>query len=264
MKRKITISEQQIINAVRKIISEARRNPLTNVDESFNDFFNRILKKAPINDIFISFRDSIDVTDVNPKNIYETPTGFYTYPLSRYYRKEQDEITEKEFRGIFDEFGSDREYINFFILRTHDGVLSHETDKSTLDIYANRIKKLYTNVGEVGRLCDSFIEGSYLPNHTGYIVHETHLFWLLLHDVVKHIKASNKQTRVNLICRNIGVNGFVDYGNGYIYEYEETQAVFFKVKNIGEVFIYESPKNSNSNFKDEFAEVELSDNIYGI
>ncbi len=264
MKRKITISEQQIINAVRKIISEARRNPLTNVDESFNDFFNRMLKKAPINNIFISFRDSIDVTDVNPKNIYNTPTGFYTYPLSRYYRKEQDEMSEKDFRGIFDEFGSDRKYINFFILRTYDGVLSHETDKPTLDVYANRIKKLYANVGEVGRLCDSFIEGSYSSNHTIYIAHETHLFWMLLHDVVKYIKTSNKQTRINLICRNIGVNGFVDYGNGYIHQYEETQALFFKVKNIGDVFIYDASKNNTDDLKDEFAEVELNDKMYEI
>ena len=47
MKRKITISESQIINAIKKVISEARRNPETNIDESFAEFYNRMIQKAP-------------------------------------------------------------------------------------------------------------------------------------------------------------------------------------------------------------------------
>ena len=83
MKRKITISESQIINAIRKVINEARRNPETNVDENFAEFYNRMIQKAPRENIFISFRDTTHVTDVNPKSTYNTPTGFYTYQIGR-------------------------------------------------------------------------------------------------------------------------------------------------------------------------------------
>ena len=247
MKRKITISESQIINAIKKAVSEARRNPETNVDESFSEFYNRMLNKAPIEDIFVSFRDSTHVTDVNPRNIYKTPTGFYTYPLSRYYSKDDGQITEEDFRRKFEsDFGGDRKYINFFILKTHDGVLTHRTDKSTLDVYAERVKKLHPNVSEVKELCDSFIGGSYSSDYKTP-VHNTHLFWLFLYGVAEVVKIKNKQTRISLMCRKIGVNGFIDYGDAYIHEYEPTQAVFFKVKSLGEIFIYETPKlNTNT------------------
>ena len=57
MKRKITISEQQIISAIKKVINEARRNSETNVDESFADFYNRMIQKAPREKICVSFRE---------------------------------------------------------------------------------------------------------------------------------------------------------------------------------------------------------------
>ena len=46
------------------------------------------------------------------------------------------------------------------------------------------------------------------------------------------------------------MNGFVDYeGKEYIHSAEPKQSVFFKVKNLGEVFIYEKPKISDNTFK---------------
>jgi hypothetical protein len=46
---------------------------------------------------------------------------------------------------------------------------------------------------------------------------------------------------INIICRRIGVNGFIDYeGKGFIHESEPTQAIFFKVKNLGQIFTYET------------------------
>ena len=239
MKRRI-ISEHQIINAIRKIVSEARRNPETNIDEKFSDFYNRMIQKAPIENIFISFRDTTHVTDVNPKNIYNTPTGFYTYPLVAF--DIPDNPNEVEFRRKFP-FANDKEYINFFMLKNHDGILTGGTDKTTLDEYVKKIKKLYNGVGEVEKLCDSFIDGSYSSDYNKSPVHDTHLLWLLLYDITKDIQNKSKQNRINLICRKIGVNGFIDYeGHGFIHPAEPNQAIFFKVKNLGEVFIYEKPK----------------------
>ena len=133
------LTEQQIINAIKKVVSEARRNPETNIDESFTEFYNRMVQKATRENIFVSFREETHVTDINPKNIFRTPTGFYSYPLSSF--NIPDNPTEAEFRRKF-LFANDRKYINFFILKTHEGVLTSGTDESTLNEYAERIKKL--------------------------------------------------------------------------------------------------------------------------
>ena len=249
MKRKITISESQIINAIKKVINEARRNPETNVDESFAEFYNRMIQKAPREDIFLSFREDTHVTDVNPANRFRTPTGFYSYPLSSF--DIPDNPTEIEFRRKFP-FGNDRHYLNFFILKNHDGILTGKTDDSTLDMYVERIKKVYGDYWGVPKLCDSFIANTYTSDYIDEdpgrkVYHRTHLFWLFLYDVAKAMHEDRKENRINLICRNIGVNGFVDYeGHGYIHSAEPSQAVFFRVKNLGEVFIYETPKLSGA------------------
>ena len=242
------LTEQQIINAIKKVVSEARRNPETNIDESFNEFYNRMIQKAPRENIFVSFREDTHVTDINPKNIFRTPTGFYSYPLSSF--NIPDNPTEIEFRRSFP-FGNKREYINFFILKNHDGILTDKTDKSTLDMYVERIKNLYPTMDKIGNLCDLFIGDKYTSNYIKKTpVHVTHLFWLFLYDIANAIQVENTQTRINLICRKIGVNGFVDYeGHEYIHSAEPSQAVFFKVKNLGEIFIYEKPKTTNKDFK---------------
>ena len=44
----------------------------------------------------------------------------------------------------------------------------------------------------------------------------------------KDMQKKSKQNRINLICRKIGVNGFIDYeGHGFIHPAEPSQAVFF-------------------------------------
>ena len=247
MKRKNTISEQQIINAIKKVINEARRNPETNINESFNEFYNRMIQKAPRENIFVSFREDTHVTDVNPKNEFRTPTGFYSYPLSSFdiYDDIYEKLTDSSFRRSFP-FANDRKYINFFILKNHDGILTDKTDKSTLNMYVERIKKLYPNSSKVKELCDSFIDGSYSSDYNKTPVHDTHLFWLFLYDIAQAAQAGNTLTRINLICRKIGVNGFVDYeGHEYIHPAEPSQAVFFKVKSLGEIFTYEKPSISS-------------------
>lgn len=242
------LTEQQIINAIKKVINEARRNPETNIDESFADFYNRMIEKAPMEDIFVSFRDTTHVTDVNPVNKYNTPTGFYSYPLSSFDIDENP--SEVEFRRSFP-FANHREYISFFILKTHDGILTGKTDKSTLDMYVDRIKKLYPTMDKIGNLCDLFINNKYTSDYINKdpdrkVHHGTHLFWLFLYDIANAIQAGNTQNRINLICRKIGVNGFVDYeGKEFIHSAEPKQSVFFKVKNLGEVFTYEKPKISS-------------------
>src|SRR5574343_464491 len=94
---KLIITEQQFKQLIN--INELRSNPDKNVDPSFNEFFDNLISKFNIDDIFVSFRNSMNVTDVNPNNQYNTPTGFYSYPLKSY----KADINELKFKNTFNE-----------------------------------------------------------------------------------------------------------------------------------------------------------------
>jgi hypothetical protein len=111
MKQTIILTESQINSLIKNVkhiitegdnkfeLDEKRSHPDTNVDQSFNEFFHNLTSKYDSKDIFVSFRDTQNVTDINPKNQFNTPTGFYCYPLSSYDYDES--MSEYEFRGLF-------------------------------------------------------------------------------------------------------------------------------------------------------------------
>jgi len=48
-------------------LTEKRSHPETNIDPTFEEYLNKILSSAPIEDLFVSFRKEMYVTDINPK-----------------------------------------------------------------------------------------------------------------------------------------------------------------------------------------------------
>ena len=244
------IINEEVINLLEK-----RRNADKNRDLTFNEFYNRIVNfvNGDLSRVFVSFRDGVHVTDINPMNIYNTPTGFYTYPLISYheYIKKHDNITQVEFRRLFP-YASEKRYIFFFILRNMDGILTKDTDKSIIDGYVRRIRSLYSNDSNVVELCDRFLRGEYKSSYTNYVKHSTHLFWLFLYDIANVMIGGNnnnnnnnnnnrsKVTLFTIICNKIGINGFIDYyGEEFIHSSEPYQGVFFKVKNLGNFYYFD-------------------------
>jgi hypothetical protein len=147
---KLIISENQFeeLIQVETFVNEKRANADTNINETFGQFFTKLINYSRLENIFLSFRRSIDVTDVNPNNQYNTPTGFYTYPLGAYtteidnaYNKDTKEINEQSFRNIFP-YQRELKYMVFFVLKRKEGVLTKNTPKSELDEYVKRVQKL--------------------------------------------------------------------------------------------------------------------------
>ena len=122
---------------------EARSHPETNVDLTFEQYFNNILSKYSITDIFISFRSKDTLTDINPKNIWETPTGYYTFPLALYKNKIKPGITLEKFIKVFPvywmKWSSEIKYVDFFILKDKTGIISSKTTTKELRKYIEKI-----------------------------------------------------------------------------------------------------------------------------
>jgi len=57
------------------------------------------------------------------------------------------------------------------------------------------------------------------------------VFWVLLYDIVG-TTGGNPQLKFTNLCNKIGIDGFVDYGDGYIHPNERTQAVLLKGRSI--------------------------------
>lgn len=244
---KIIITESQL----RGLISEKRSHPELNKAETFSQFLTRVLSKSSIENIFASFRDKLHTTDVNKNNEYGTPTGFYSYPLSSYNIK--PDMDEHSFRASFP-YKNELEYLYFIVLNTRKGVLTSSTTKEELDSYVGEIKERYGWVHAVSNMCDSFLDGKFESRYVNQgVFHDTHLFWLFLYSVANSISPEkensvlsrkSRMAKINILCREIGVNGFIDYeGHGYIHSAEPKQAVFFKIKNIAETYIYSGTKN---------------------
>lgn len=265
--KKIIVSEQQF-----KQLIEKRSHAETNTDITFNQFFNNMLAKTSIDNMYVSFRHTMgDVTDVNKDNSYSTPTGFYTYPLKSF-KGEIEELlltktfNEDNFRNLFP-FNSKLNFIHFFIPNSDVGIISEETSRGVILGYVNKIRDIYNNKMiqshrdkggddwemylDVANLCDWFKKNTYIPTYSKVtVLHDAHRLWLLLYDAAsiltkapKNTTTNNMTTMINTICRSVGINGFADYvGYGYIHPNEEMQAVFFKVKNIGNVYVYRKPR----------------------
>jgi len=235
---KIIITESQLYN----LISEKRKYHNTNVDPSFNQYLNNLLSNFNVDDVFVSFRDNIYVTDINPINIYNTPTGVYTYPLKSFKKYITNDIDEEKFRNLFP-YKNQEPFIVFFIINNefNDNILNSKTPKSKLNSFTRNIIKLYQNNKPVVNLCDKFINNKYKP--IGYqTLHNTHNFWRLIHDIIPLLDNSNiknKKTKITNLCNKINVFGFEDFnGDGFIHPDEPTQAVFFRFKGIGQSFYY--------------------------
>lgn len=231
------------ISILKNRLDEKRSHPETNIDPTFEEFLDKILNLGDINDLFVSFREDVFVTDINPTNQYSTPTGVYTYPLASY--KVFPNMKEENFRSLFP-YQKNLPYMVFFHLKNREGVLDATTDKSVIDIYVRKIQELYSDINPINSLCDLYLNNQYKSSYTDSM-HETHKFWLFLHDIVPYIGERKNQTKITNLCNRIGIKGFIDYkGDGYIHQAEKRQAVFFRFKGIGDLFYYKRKKTTSN------------------
>lgn len=224
-------------------LEEARRNPETNIDQPIYkeilDFVEKYNDSEGL--IFVSFRNSMDVTFINPINEFGTPTGLYTYPWENYYKIK----FEEQVRGVINPnlewtvpFAGNRKYMFMYKLKSNEGLL---TNKSTYDETLPYVKNLYIKFPG-----DDMIN-KYINNYDVYIKdyasknahYDTNLppirnFVILVYDLAISINKNKPQNTVSSIFRAIGVNGLVDFGTGFIHPNEKYQAVFFRERELME------------------------------
>lgn len=64
------------------------------------------------------------------------------------------------------------------------------------------------------------------------------IFWVLIYDLITQTKVKGQiQTKFTNICNQIGVDGFVDLGDGYIHPNETYQAALLKGRSIMEDYV---------------------------
>lgn len=259
-------------------ILEARSNPSLNPKKSAISQLKTLLSNTDIDNVYVSLRTQIHVSDINPNNEYSTPTGFYTYPL-KYYRKFFNRVKDiDDFKELFP-YGFERRYILFFEPNSSVVILENQS-KSQLLPYANNILKQFPNPG-TSTIINQYIKGKYTTNYTEPPVDkeewedwwdetepepvkatsDVHEFWLLIYDCatqISHYDSRYKGFKVNalftIICKAIGIDGFQNTSNqGWIHRNEPSQAVFFKVKNAGKITVIDSHEKGQNTFslKDE-------------
>ncbi len=226
-------------------LDEARRNPEVNyqpiISKQIEQFVNKYKGQEDL--LFISFRRDINVTFINPKNVYGTPTGIYTYPWLNFY----DNIFEKYVKNylipdtsIEIPYQGSARYIFLYKLKSNQGVLTNQTTYNDTLPYANKLFNLVKNNEYALEIVNTYINDyeRYITDYYNYNEYartsfgDVHKFWILLYLVGEKITKGKTQDTIGNLCRNIGVNGFVDFGAGYIHPNEPMQAVFFRGREL--------------------------------
>lgn len=167
--------------------------------------------------IFVHFTN-IDKVGINPKTVFKTPVGVYTYPLSYVYKM----------RWV--PWGNRFKYI--FLLEATKSIF--DIDNCTARQYHNVYKKIkelnpYTDI-------DKVVE-EYNSNYVGYADSDSHWknsFGFKLWNLT-YIFSNNNPILWNKLLREVGLDIISDNGAGIIHKNEPTQTLFltpssFKIK----------------------------------
>jgi hypothetical protein len=206
--------------------TEARRNPEQNPKTSINAVLKKYLDQAeqlpgvPLSNLFVSFTQ-IEKLGINPQSEYSTPIGIYAYPVDYVISKTKKNKTMDELP-----FTGHMPWANIFRVNPKANIIVlQQVTNATLDLYIDRIKKeLLTDLGikdnwfGFGRLLRSVKSMSNSPGQ---------ILWAIT-GRLGDSKSINGPVGWNEVCRNLGIDGFIDLGDGIIHPNEPTQAVFFK------------------------------------
>lgn len=210
----------------KEIITDARRNPDQNPKTSINAVLKKYLDQAeqlpgvPLSNLFVSFT-KIEKLGMNPTSKYSTPIGIYSYPVDYVISKTKKNKTMDELP-----FAGDSPYANIFRVNPKANIIVlQQVTNATLDLYIDRIKKEL--LPELGIKDNWFGFGWILRSVTSMSNSPGQILWAITGRLGSK-KSTNEPVGWNEVCRNLGIDGFIDLGDGIIHPGEPTQAVFFK------------------------------------
>lgn len=161
-------------------------------------------------DIFVSFRDSADHTNINMRNQYDTPHGFYCYPVKDLFENYDMPAS----RRLDIPFASDRDFM--FIIKAKGDAFPLMIDRYGSNEYDDDTYMLMVDfdmneedIREASQNARRDIPASKLWN-------------------VTRIYADKNPVKWNSILRKLGYDYVVDHGHSVIHYNEPYQAVFLK------------------------------------
>jgi hypothetical protein len=190
----------------------------------------------------------MDTSKINIKNKYNTPTGIYTYKVSRFFTKKENwELDDFYGNKLMFPFASGAPFLHFYVLKDDVNILSKLTDKSVFDDYVLNIKQIFKGNKEIEAKCNGWITGDEKYLYTDKSV--CYYFWLFIY---KHILGGsrseehdgligNTNIRFTNLCNKLGIDGFNDNGEGFIHINEKRQTVFFKPSLFKTIKVFKAP-----------------------
>lgn len=181
------------------------------------------------NEHYVHF-SNIEKFGINPQTKFGTPAGIYGYPLSY--------VIDAIKSGSTSEFGFDRKYLHIFRFKPNAKVITFTrkftmADKSYDDYeLADDVKKIKQQFNLDQHIIDELYnktneEGNYAGESAGAFLWGFTYFLLTYLDYFAN-KANVRRTIMwAALFRFLGIDGFVDQGNGLIHPNERYQAVAF-------------------------------------
>jgi hypothetical protein len=188
-------------------------------------------------DVFYQFGD-LQKLGINPRYQWSmTPVGIYGYPIITTWKR----VLENQF-----DYGGRSKFINIFKLKPGFNIIysdkygseQYHSDCKKLIVILNKLKKqLSLNDPEnLSSKVDDYDYNAVLSELNFTIEDKNHKF---IEELLKNInllrkfsEISKKQTFLNIILRELGYDGIVDYGTGQITSDIPAQAVFLSAKPI--------------------------------
>lgn len=236
-------------NYISELLNEDKPIGAKNRELWQNYLEKRYMSRDDIGDFFVTFV-SEDKVGINPKSIYDTPNGVYTYPVAW--------VLDNQipFRG------REKPKKVKVLKITSKKVLSNNLSKIE---YQEKIKQLQKEYGLPDKQIDSWVEDAKVQTYFGKI-------WNVTRSIAKNLKKEKTSNIWSTILLHLGYDVVIDNGDGVIHTNEKTQAVFLSPKSyklVGEEFVdtEERYKTLNSNnlgidFLDKFFTNESLENKY--
>jgi hypothetical protein len=230
-----------------EIIAEARRRSDVNltipVNAWINNYFREVEQKGDsagnsvVLNLFVSLT-SIPKLGINPTSRYNTPIGIYAYPAEYVIQKVGRKLPLNKLP-----FAGDEPWVNIFRVSENSNVINlYEVTEDMYNEYCQRfveiLSKRYTNytnfpLETTNKVVVRFKEEA---KTAARVTTPGGKLWYVSMAVSQEIntlyRGKTRSVTWNKLFRDVGIDGFIDMGQGIIHPSEPTQAVFFSMKPI--------------------------------
>ena len=196
--------------------------------ETYFSQLKEICEKYGYENVYIQYTDT-DKFGLNPTNNYNTPTGIYAYPMSKY----KERLQKQGYFGV--PFANERSYVNIFTVKSGKILNINKYSSANWDIDMKKLRKYYNDIPkkDIVMTCDGIEEIILDSNKYANVKTIGGKFWYITMFLTLCIKGENNENLWSSILHKVlNYSGIVDYGEGIIHEAEPTQAIFFSKNNL--------------------------------